>query len=245
MLISDSYFARCSLKPQSVSSEILQQAQATLRAKLNLLKGLNEYAFVHETITELEGEDGISYLFGKEYPQVLNHMDLSETNILVDPESFDISKIIDWSLASVQPCDFELWALRRMSGVMSGPGWHDYCSREVSESAFCEKFWHATGIKKDKERQYIQHHSLLACKLGLIMDFAFSRTLDGKPLDDVVKKPARYLREWLGAPWSQVLPVSQPAEEDAASGAPQVSGENAEGHETAATDLSTTHTTKE
>ncbi|KAK7960674.1 hypothetical protein PG988_011888 [Apiospora saccharicola] len=197
------YFARCWLKPQSVSSEVLQQAQASLKTKLDLLKASKEYAFLHETIAELEGEHGISHLFSKEYPQVLNHMDLSETNVLVDRESFAISGIIDWSLASVQPFGFMLWGLRRMSGVMSGAGWHDYCSRDVSDGAFWDEFWHATGIKQEQERHDIQRHSLLA--------------------------------KWFGAPWSQVLPVSQPAVEDDAPGSPPGSG--VEEYKTTAADL--------
>lgn len=164
-------------------------------------------------------------------------MDLSETNILADRESLAISGIIDWSLASIQPFGFELWALRRTSGIMSGAGWHDYCSREVSESAFWEEFWNVTGIKEDQERSGIQRRSILASKLGLIIEFAFFRTLDGKPLDGVVEKPARYLREWLGAPWSHVLPVAETAAKDAVHGAPRGSGENAEGHKTTATNL--------
>ncbi|KAK8076295.1 hypothetical protein PG994_003567 [Apiospora phragmitis] len=171
------------------------------------------------------------------YPQVLSHMDLSETNVLVDEESFDISGVIDWSQASVQPFGFELWALRRMLGVMSGPGWHDYSSRGVSESAFWDEFWHATGINDDKQRNYIQRQSLLASKLGVVMDFAFSRTLDGRPLDVVMDKPARYLREWLGASWLQILPIRQPGVENARAGAREVSREAAEGQKTT-TDLS-------
>ncbi|KAK7909101.1 hypothetical protein PG985_014979 [Apiospora marii] len=246
------YFARCWLKPQSVSSEVLQEAQENLKAKLNLLKGYEKYAFLHETIAELEGENGVSYLFSKEYPQVLNHMDLSETNVLVDPESFAITGIIDWSLGAVKPFGYELCAPRRMSGVMSGAGWHDYCSREVSDSAFWDEFWHATGIKEDQERSDIKRHSLLASKLGWIMKFAFFKTLDGKPLG-VRGKPTRYLSEWFGAGWSQVRPVTEPAAEDAAPRTPEVYGENAEGQKASAADLppvvkaqdeSTTDTTK-
>ncbi|KAK8108946.1 Protein kinase-like protein [Apiospora sp. TS-2023a] len=194
------------------------------------MKSSEQYAFLHDTIAELEAESGISYFFSKEYPQVLNHMDLSETNVLVDPDSYAISGIIDWSLASVQPFGFELWALRRMSGVMSGAGWHDYCSRDVSDGAFWDEFWHATGIKEDQERRDIQRHSLLASKLGLIMQFAFSKTRG-----EVRAKPTDYLTEWFGAPWSQVLPVSQPAVEDAAPGSPP--GFGAEGQKTTAADL--------
>ncbi|KAK7937799.1 uncharacterized protein PG986_014667 [Apiospora aurea] len=233
-----SYFARCWLKPQVVSPEVLQQTKASFKIKLAILKSSEKFAFLHGIVTELEGESGISHLFSNEYPQVLNHMDLPGTNILVNPESFAISGVIDRSLASIQPFGYELWASRGMSGAMPEPGWHDYCSRGVTESAFWDGFWHAIGIKEGQERLDIQRPPLLASKLGLIMDFTFYRTLDGNPLDELKDSPARYLGEWLGSPWSQVLPIRHPAVEDAPAEAQEASGETAEGQKVATTDTS-------
>ena len=57
------------------------------------------------------------------YPVVLTHSDLNEMNILVNPESGEITGVVDWSDVSILPFGFTLYALESTLGSMGSRGW--------------------------------------------------------------------------------------------------------------------------
>ncbi|KAK8850934.1 Tudor domain-containing protein 15 [Apiospora arundinis] len=57
-------------------------------------------------------------------PFVLTHGDISESNILVDPDDGRITGIIDWAEAEVSPFGLALWGLESILGYMNPEGWH-------------------------------------------------------------------------------------------------------------------------
>lgn len=57
------------------------------------------------------------------YPVVLTHGDLNKMNILIDPNNGEITGIVDWSSASIQPFGFTLYALENALGIMRSNGW--------------------------------------------------------------------------------------------------------------------------
>ncbi|KAH8692293.1 hypothetical protein BGW36DRAFT_400336 [Talaromyces proteolyticus] len=75
------------------------------------------------------------------YPQILTHNDLSETNILVDVETFEITGVIDWSLAKELSFGLELDSLLLTIGCMELSGWHNYTCCMLLLDAFGDEFW--------------------------------------------------------------------------------------------------------
>ncbi|KAK8066789.1 hypothetical protein PG997_013536 [Apiospora hydei] len=179
--------------------------------KLTLLEDARAYEFLRNTLTQLRGPQGIACLYSGSWPQVVTHGDLSQTNILVDPETLSITGLVDWSLATVAPFGLELSTLRRMSGSMFSDGWTDHPFRPQTEAAFWTEFWRCTGIEDTHERERVRKMAELSCKLGVILRYAFCNTLGGVALDQVVPKPAQYLRSWLGhQAWSDLIIKDSP-----------------------------------
>ncbi len=54
---------------------------------------------------------------------VLTHSDLNEMNILVNPDSGEITGVVDWTGASILPFGFTLYALENALGSMGAGGW--------------------------------------------------------------------------------------------------------------------------
>ncbi|KAJ5249141.1 hypothetical protein N7468_000592 [Penicillium chermesinum] len=61
------------------------------------------------------------------YPQVLNHGDFSKTNILANPDTYEITGIVDWSLGQ---CNLLFWAV---SGIEDDDGLHRENIRSMAE----------------------------------------------------------------------------------------------------------------
>jgi Ser/Thr protein kinase RdoA (MazF antagonist) len=73
-------------------------------------------------ISTLSGlETILPLLFLNEHPQVLTHGDFSKTNVLVNPDTYEVTGIADWSLAAVQPFGIELDCL--FDDGVHGPNW--------------------------------------------------------------------------------------------------------------------------
>lgn len=75
-------------------------------------------------------------LFSDKYLQVLTHGDFTKTNVLIDPDTYETTGIVDWSLASVLPFGVELDCHFLMTGCMDLDGWHNYACRERLWEAF-------------------------------------------------------------------------------------------------------------
>ncbi|CAJ2500753.1 Uu.00g036060.m01.CDS01 [Anthostomella pinea] len=200
------YFAKNWLNPQTVDPESLQKSWADLGNKLAILEKDERFDYLRNIVAELRGSRGVLLLYSSRHPQVLNHRDLSGTNILLDQDTHAISGIIDWSLADIQPFGMELRVLRQFSGNMNGNGWSDYACREATDGAFWAEFWKVTGIEDPQVRETTKRNAETACKLGVILQFAFKSTLDGKQTDVLSPKPSSFLKEWLKYPsWSDLV----------------------------------------
>ncbi|KAJ5614031.1 hypothetical protein N7528_007685 [Penicillium herquei] len=111
------YFARCWSSPQPVDCQVQNGVQEELHRRLTKVKSTHcESVLPHATILELERS--LPVLFQQTYPQVLTHNDLSQTNILVNEKTYEITGLIDWSLAKVLPFGMELETLILATGYM-------------------------------------------------------------------------------------------------------------------------------
>ncbi|KAL7919530.1 hypothetical protein ACQKWADRAFT_192465 [Trichoderma austrokoningii] len=66
-------------------------------------------------------------------PWVLTHQDLSDMNILVDPDSGHITGVVDWADATIEPFGMALWGLETVLGCSGPDGW-SYYGDNVSQS---------------------------------------------------------------------------------------------------------------
>jgi len=80
------------------------------------------------------------------YPVVLTHGDLNEMNILIDPNSGEITGIVAWSSASIQPFGVTLYALENALGIMRSGGWEWYDNVDYLRDAFWRVFKEQTGL---------------------------------------------------------------------------------------------------
>ncbi|KAI1104785.1 hypothetical protein F4804DRAFT_306337 [Jackrogersella minutella] len=101
-------------------------------------------------LSELIGH--LPSLFAQNYPRVLTHNDFSLMNILVDENTFEITGIIDWSLASIMSFGMDLDILFLTTGFMNGEGWHDYSCKPLLLDIFWEEFWDASRIGGEEHR---------------------------------------------------------------------------------------------
>ena len=66
-------------------------------------------------------------------PWVLTHPDISNMNILVDPDSCHLTGIVDWADASIEPFGIALCGLESVLGCSGPHGW-SYYGNDVSNS---------------------------------------------------------------------------------------------------------------
>lgn len=174
------------------------ELQAEISHRLKILKTSPSAAVPISIISELESI--LPSLFASEYPQVLTHGDFSKTNILLDPDTYEITGIVDWSLATVHPFGLELDCLFLMTGCMDLRGWHDYACRPRLWEAFWAEFWTVSGIEDDDvSRDNIRYMAEAAAKVGAILRYAFNRNDDGGPSDVLSSSDTMLamLRAWL------------------------------------------------
>ncbi|KAI0477188.1 hypothetical protein GGR56DRAFT_636203 [Xylariaceae sp. FL0804] len=200
------YFARAWLNPQPVSASKLQEQQDFVLKKLALLEQHSMFDYMKPLLARLRGKDGVAKLYSSTHPQVLNHKDLNPQNLLMDPEDFSITGLIDWSRARIAPFGIDFYAVRRLNGNVNERGWTDYKARKALEAAFWDEFFATTLVKNSTEQKAIQATAEMAAKLSLILDYAFFTTLGGDPIDEVSPCPAEYLEWWLGADsWHDII----------------------------------------
>ena len=138
-------------------------------------------------------------LFSQKYPQVLTHGDLSRTNILVDENTFEITGIVDWSLAAVLPFGMELDCLFLMMGYMNLSGWHNYACRPHLQIAFWNEFWTVSGIEDTTRQMEVRTMAESAARIGAVLRYAFQRNADGSSSEVVLTsdRTSNYLDAWI------------------------------------------------
>ncbi|RHZ46582.1 phosphotransferase family protein, partial [Aspergillus thermomutatus] len=177
------YFARCWLNPQPVDPEV--QADCQDRVYHRLMKIKNSSPSILPCTTIIELERSLPILFRQTYPQVLTHNDLSQTNILINKETFEITGVVDWSLARVLPFGMELDTLLLATGYMDLSGWHNYTCRLQMLNAFWDEFWIQCQVYDDVHQREIRASAMQATKIGAVLHYAFQRNADGSPSEEL------------------------------------------------------------
>ncbi|KAL3471869.1 hypothetical protein BJX99DRAFT_266381 [Aspergillus californicus] len=157
------YFARCWLRPQPVHPQLKDSFSILPRT----------------TISELERN--VPILFKPTYPQILTHNDLS----LFNEKTFEITGIVDWSLARVLPFGMELDSLLLATGYMDLSGWHNYTCRLQLLNAFWDEFWTQCRVYDDVYRQEVRTVAVQATNIGIVLHYAFQRNADGSPSEEL------------------------------------------------------------
>ncbi|KNG91221.1 hypothetical protein ANOM_000396 [Aspergillus nomiae NRRL 13137] len=177
------YFARCWLSPQQVDPETQTDFRNRVHRQLMKIKTSASSTLSGAQIIELERS--LSIFFGQTYPQVLTHSDLSQTNILVNEETFEITGVVDWSLAEVQPFGMELDSLLLATGYMDLNGWRNYTRRLQMLNAFWDEFWIRCQIHDDIRQREIRASAMQAAKIGAVLHYAFQRNANGSPSEEL------------------------------------------------------------
>jgi hypothetical protein len=190
------YFARSWSNPQLVDAQVRAERQAEIHCKLVTFKQCPSPSLPSSAVSELV--HNLSVLFSQEHPQVLTHGDLSRTNILVDMDTYEITGIVDWSLAGVLPFGLELDCLYLMTGYMDLSGWYDYTCRPRLYEAFWAEFWAASGVEDSARREEVRTTAESAAKIGAILRYAFKRNPDGSPSEVLLgsDRMSKYLKPW-------------------------------------------------
>lgn len=192
------YFASCWSKPHNTTAEQRAEALAGIQRRFALLKEAQPPIPEASAVSDLV--HSLPTLFGQEYPQVLTHGDLSRTNILLDEDTYEITGIIDWSLAAILPFGMDLDTLFLTTGYMDLEGWHDYGCHTRLREAFWSEFWSAAGISDHAQRGQIRDMAEQAAKISAVLRYAFRRNPDGSPSEALAPSGSstwKYLKAWL------------------------------------------------
>ncbi|KAK0628546.1 hypothetical protein B0T17DRAFT_523014 [Bombardia bombarda] len=111
------------------------------------------------------------------YPLVLTHSDLKAMNMLVDPESGNITGVADWASASILPFGFGLYALANVFGKMDRDGWKWFDDADELRGAFWRVFGELTGLEQDGPQMRlvkVAEKGGILIRYGTIWDSKFS-----------------------------------------------------------------------
>ncbi|KAI1774177.1 hypothetical protein F4818DRAFT_419144 [Hypoxylon cercidicola] len=111
-----------------------------------------------ETISQVQGV--LPTLFSGGYPLVITHGDLSEMNILANPRTGEITGIIDWAEAGIQPFGFALYALDNILGYLTPNGWGFHDTAEDLQDEFWRVFYKLVGGVSGSEMELMRHARL-------------------------------------------------------------------------------------
>ncbi|KAH8696559.1 hypothetical protein BGW36DRAFT_398081 [Talaromyces proteolyticus] len=133
-------------------------------------------------------------IFTSTYPLVLNHGDMCEMNIIVDPVIGGITGVIDWAEAKVSPFGMSLWGFQNMLGVMNSTGWHYYENSSRLEALFWDVFHRSVGMISNDDKRAMK----TAERAGLVLRYGF--TWEDGAFEKIVTKQdssIRYLDAFL------------------------------------------------
>jgi len=119
-------------------------------ARMEYLLGILPKRF---TSAATEVRDALPTLLAGDYLMVLTHSDLNVMNILVDPNSGDITGIVGWSGSSILPFGFTLYTLENALGIMGRHGWQWFDNADYLRGEFWHVFRQLAGsLSTSKER---------------------------------------------------------------------------------------------
>ncbi|KAK7994517.1 hypothetical protein PG991_016105 [Apiospora marii] len=106
-------------------------------------------------------------------PFVLNHGDLSESNILVNKDNGRITGIIDWAEAEVSPFGLSLWGLESLLGYGRKGNFYFYDNAEQLRDEFWRIFEAEIGTAADALSDEVKHAIKVARMAGLLLSWCF------------------------------------------------------------------------
>ncbi|KAL7948639.1 hypothetical protein V8C42DRAFT_363113 [Trichoderma barbatum] len=110
-------------------------------------------------------------IFSRKYPLVITHGDIREANVLADPETGEITGIIDWAEAGVLPFGFSLYGLDHFLGYMMLTGWVLYENAKLLRDEFWKVFCEMAGGVSESEMKLI----MVARTAGLLLRYGSKR----------------------------------------------------------------------
>ncbi|KAJ5741046.1 hypothetical protein N7493_000918 [Penicillium malachiteum] len=109
-------------------------------------------------------------LFSKSLPFVLSHGDLNMMNLLVNPQTGNITGIVDWAESRILPFGFVLYGLENLLGRMDSEGWHYYDHHHELESLFWHTFRDEAHDFSDADFHFVR----AARMAGLFYHYGFT-----------------------------------------------------------------------
>lgn len=137
-------------------------------------------------------------LFSAEYSSVLTNGNMSLTNIRVDEATYEITNIVDWSLAKVLPFGMDLDVLFLVTGYMGLSNWRDYECKQFMLDCFWDGFW--VSVEPHVDRGRVGMLAEKAAMIGALLRYGFTRREDGAS-DSVISvfdRDSALLRAWFG-----------------------------------------------
>lgn len=128
---------------------------------------------------------------------VLTHRDLSLTNLLVDPETWNLTGIIDWSTATILPFGLELDILHLLTGYMDRSGWHFYSIRAQIHEVFWVEFGKAAGVDNGFVQNDLRPDVEMVMKIAVILRYGLQRDERGTPIPKVTT--SEFMKSYLKA----------------------------------------------
>lgn len=86
---------------------------------------------------------------------MLNHADLWEMNIHVNPSTGGIASIVDWRDATVGPFGLSFWGLETLLGTFGADGWHFHARHLELRRVLWETLYATAGIVTESQKRAV------------------------------------------------------------------------------------------
>ncbi|KAJ5100879.1 hypothetical protein N7456_006931 [Penicillium angulare] len=139
---------------------------------LTLAKALPER--FHAKLNEVH--DQLPLIFAPDYPQVLNHADLWDMNIHVNPNTGAITGIVDWRDATIGPFGLSFWGLETLLGTLGSDGWYFHARHLDLRRIFWTTLYDTAGITTESQKAAIDVGRIV----GIFQAYGFKK---GAPVD--------------------------------------------------------------
>ncbi|GAB0137434.1 hypothetical protein EsDP_00005698 [Epichloe bromicola] len=172
-----SFFAQSWNNSQQSHPDDTASLLAEFRSKFDLLAASLPERFTSNLSVVRQA---LPALFSGAFPFVLSHGDLCEMNMLISPETGNITGIVDWAEARILPFGFSIWGLENLLGYMDSEGWHYYDDHYELEDIFWKTFLREARNTSETDLQLLR----AARMTGLFYRYGF--IVEGKAVKGVV-----------------------------------------------------------